>query len=356
MDEIIRILLIEDDEDDFILVRELLAKVALRNHILDWVKSYGPALAAMKENRHDAYLLDYRLDSHDGLQLLREAIAQGCRGPIIFLTEVEDYSVDMGAMKAGATDYLVKGHINPPLLERSIRYAIDRKKAEETLLRSEERLRSLSSELLRAQEKERKTIAAELHDSIAASLSATKFTLERKLHLMKEGGASHTIRLEDVITMVRDTIEETRRIMTNLRPSILDDLGLLPTINWYRREFQKTYPNFQMESSAEIVEEEIPELLKIVIFRVLQEATHNIVKHSKGDGVRIALTKGDGKIYFSVEDNGDGFDVEKTLSLEKHKRGLGLGSMKERVETSGGRFFIDSVPGKGTVMRAEWPV
>ena len=147
MDESVRILLVEDDEDDFIMVRTLLAKVTFRNHILDWVNNYKSALEVMRENRHDAYLLDYRLDSRDGLQLLREAVTQGCRGPIIFLTGVEDYSVDMGAMKAGAIDYLVKGQINAPLLERSIRYAIERKRAEEALATRERELREKSANL-----------------------------------------------------------------------------------------------------------------------------------------------------------------------------------------------------------------
>jgi signal transduction histidine kinase len=120
---------------------------------------------------------------------------------------------------------------------------------------------------------------------------AVKFALERKVDQMGAGNAPPGISLEDILSMVQNGVEETRRIMTNLRPSILDDLGIMATVNWFCREFQKVYPHFRIERRIEIQEQEVPEGLKIVIFRILQEAMNNIAKHSQGKAVVLALEK-----------------------------------------------------------------
>ena len=150
--------------------------------------------------------------------------------------------------------------------------ATHRKRMEEALQESEKGLRLLSSQLLAAQENERKWIAQELHDSIGQTLVAIKFSLERKISQIGSGKAPPGISLEEILSMVQNGIEETRRMTTNLRPSILDDLGILATLNWFCREFQKIYPHFQIQKEIDIQEEEVPEDLKIVVFRILQEA------------------------------------------------------------------------------------
>ncbi len=150
-----RILLIEDDEDDYVLVKDLLSEIDPSKYHLEWETSYEAAVNAICLNHHDVYLLDYRLGERNGLELLREVMEKGCLAPIIFLTGQGDYDVDMKAMKGGAADYLIKDQINPSLLERSIRYAIDRKRSEEVLRESESQLKHLSSQLLNAQEAER---------------------------------------------------------------------------------------------------------------------------------------------------------------------------------------------------------
>ena len=128
----IRILLIEDDEDDYILIRRLLSEASSRFQ-LDWVSTYDAGLKAVSEGRHDVYLIDYRLGDQNGLGLLRAAMGMGCTGPIIFLTGAGSYGLDMEAMRAGAADYLVKDQVTADLMERSIRYALDRKQARDAL-------------------------------------------------------------------------------------------------------------------------------------------------------------------------------------------------------------------------------
>ena len=136
----------------------------------------------------------------------------------------------------------------------------------------------------------------------------------------------------------------------NLRPSLLDDLGLLPTIGWFVREYQKIYPSIRIKKQTEIDETQVLDPLKAVVYRILQEAMNNIAKHSKANLVSTSLRKKDDRIELVIEDNGIGFDTESI------KNGFGLGSMRERAEFSVGSFDIESVKGKGTVMRASWPI
>ncbi|MBU0482307.1 MAG: EAL domain-containing protein [Proteobacteria bacterium] len=127
------ILVIDDDEDDYILASDLLSEIEGMSVTTEWIPTFDEGLATIKEDRHDIYLLDYRLGSRDGLQLLNEAIAFGCTSPLILLTGQGDREVDVKAMEAGAADFLVKGQISSQMLERSIRYSLDRSKTREKL-------------------------------------------------------------------------------------------------------------------------------------------------------------------------------------------------------------------------------
>jgi PAS domain S-box-containing protein len=132
-EEDIRVFMVDDDEDDYVLTRDLLAEAVGARFELDWVDTYEAALEAMERAEHKVYLVDYRLGERDGVELLHAAIARGCKAPIIMLTGHGDRAVDVAAMKAGAADYLDKSGLSAPLLERSIRYAIERQRAEEKL-------------------------------------------------------------------------------------------------------------------------------------------------------------------------------------------------------------------------------
>jgi len=229
-------------------------------------------------------------------------------------------------------------------------------RASEKLRRSEEELRLLSSQLLTAQENERGRIARELHDGLGQSLSAIKFKLEEVHSAVGKGiGEADVKSLGPIISLIQNAVEEVRRITMDLRPSTLDDLGILATITWFSREFQKIYSAIKVEREIKIDENDVPESLKIIIFRVLQEALNNAAKHSEANLVHLRLGKTDGSIELAVEDNGKGFEVEAALATPSSERGFGLGSMRERTELSGGSFVIDSVKGKGTTVRALWP-
>jgi PAS domain S-box-containing protein len=232
-----------------------------------------------------------------------------------------------------------------------------RRKAEDALRESSKELRILSNQLLSAEEKERKRIARELHDGIGQALSAIKFSVENSLgQLRKISDQSELESLQAIIPLTQKTIEEVRRIVKDLRPSILDDLGILATINWFCREFQKVYTSIRIESDIDVQENNIPSAHKTVIYRILQEALNNIAKHSGADLVTLSLVEQANRVILIIQDNGVGFDVSKTISMTPSRRGFGLASMSERAGLSGADFQITSEAGKGTTIRVEWDV
>jgi PAS domain S-box-containing protein len=231
--------------------------------------------------------------------------------------------------------------------------AIERVQMEEELGQSERRLRALSSRLLSAQEEERKRIAGEIHDSISSSLSAVKLGLEYNLDRLKEGEFTPES-MEALVSITQTALDDSRKIMADLRPSMLDDLGVLVTINWLCRKFKAIYPKIQIQQVIGVEEAEIPEPLKIVIFRIIQESFNNIAKYSRAKRVDLSLTRENGKIELLIRDNGDGFDVAAVSSRNDYTGGLGLTSMRERVEFSGGIFSLQSAQNEGATIHATW--
>ena len=128
-DHLVRILLVDDDEDYHVIARDLLAEIQETHFEMTAVTTYDEAVRAIGSQRHDVCLIDYHLGARDGLELIREAVAQGCRAPLILMTGQGDHEVDIEAMRAGAADYLVKGQFKADSLERSVRYALQRKRA-----------------------------------------------------------------------------------------------------------------------------------------------------------------------------------------------------------------------------------
>ncbi len=232
-----------------------------------------------------------------------------------------------------------------------------RKRAESILRKSERELRLLSSKTLEAQENERKRVARELHDGIGQALTGIKFTLENGLRKLREKKVIANVKaFDDTIPLIQATVEETRRIAMGLRPSTLDDIGITETIFWFCQQFESIYKTIRIKALIEVEEDRLPESLKTVIFRVLQESLNNVAKHSQADGVHLNLRNKPGAVELVIEDNGIGFDPEKLTLQENIDRGFGLASMKERTELAGGTLSIRSVPDEGTTVQALWPL
>jgi PAS domain S-box-containing protein len=228
----------------------------------------------------------------------------------------------------------------------------ERKRVERELQRSEKELHLLSSRLLTAQEDERRGIALELHDSIAQNLVAARMFL--KLHLgATAGNPLPGISLERIFSMLGDCIDELRGIIDGLRPSVLEDLGLTTALNRYCAKFQSLNHGIRVKREITAQEKDIPNRLKIVIYRILQEALNNVSKHSRARTVKVSLRGGEDGIELCIEDDGVGFDVAGSQS-QGLGHGVGLSSMKERAHFSGGAVSIHSRKGAGTTVLVSW--
>ena len=232
----------------------------------------------------------------------------------------------------------------------------ERNQAEEALKMSEQQLKSLSTQLIISQETERKRVAQELHDSIGQTMSALKFAVECSLNQTgKTRGKNYIKSLQDLIPRIQSAIEEVDRIGKGLHPSVLDDLGIMATVSWFCREFQSVYSGIRIKKDLAITEDDVPEHLKVVIYRIMQEGLNNVAKHSHADLVYITLEKKNHILALTVKDNGRGFNVDTALLPENQKIGFGLFSMMKRAEISGGSLVITSDKETGTIIRASWP-
>jgi signal transduction histidine kinase len=222
-------------------------------------------------------------------------------------------------------------------------------------LQTEEQLQSLSSRLLALQEEERGRLAKELHDSFGQNLVALKFGVENAIRAASKGNTESTIKtLQPLIPMVQKSIEEIRRIYMLLRPTVLDDFGINAAIEWISREFERLNTGIKIQIETKVVEKQIPESLKIIIYRVVQESLENVAKHSRACKVRVCLVVGENIIELTIGDDGQGFDTKEMLSTDNPYRGLGIVSMEERVKLSGGSFLIESSKDSGTTIQAVW--
>jgi signal transduction histidine kinase len=205
-------------------------------------------------------------------------------------------------------------------------------------------LQELSTLLLRAQENERRSLARELHDEIGQSLSAI---------MMEAGGemedpAAARGHLDSIARLAEKTINQVRDLALLLRPSMLDDLGLAPALNWHARETSKrTGLNVAVTADESI--DGLPEEHRTCIYRLVQEAVNNAVRHANARAVEVAVRKEREKVNVTVQDDGAGFDT-------RFLRGLGLLGMEERVRRLGGSLKITSKPGRGTLVQAALPV
>lgn len=232
----------------------------------------------------------------------------------------------------------------------------ERERIERRLRYSEAALKRISKKMLDTLEADRKTIAKELHDSIGASLAAIKFSLEEKLAKMTSTPPDDLTSLENIVSHLMDMIKETKRISANLRPSTMDDLGLAATVSWFCREFKTFYKNIEIKHHIDIDESDTSDSMKIVIYRILQEAMNNAAKHGQPTRIDLTLKKNGDGIYLAIGDDGVGFEPGDGLISSDPLSGHGIVGMKERAEICGGTFKIAPRPGGGTMVEVIIPV
>jgi two-component system sensor histidine kinase UhpB len=229
-----------------------------------------------------------------------------------------------------------------------------RKRAEEILQESEQKLRLLTSQILTAQESERKRISRELHDELGQSLTILKLNLRAAGKLLPEPGEVRD-ELASMSLYLDEVIDKVRRLSRALCPAILEDLGLVPALHYLINEFSKYYDinhHFHLEDLDQLFDKEA----QIIIFRIFQEALTNIARHAQATKVRLAVQESDGMAFFEVEDDGQGFEVGEILNRPSMVKGLGLAALDERAKMLGGSLKIWSQKGQGTRVTCSIPL
>jgi PAS domain S-box-containing protein len=223
-----------------------------------------------------------------------------------------------------------------------IRDITERKKVQQELLRSREELRQLSNHLENIREEERIHIAREIHDELGQHLTVIKMDISR-LGKKISGNEVLEREVQEILEMINTIVATVRKISSELRPSMLDDLGLVAALEWYSRDFIKR-TGIKTNFNTNEGEVELPDKTKTGLFRIFQESLTNVARHAEATEVNTSLYRRNNKLFMVIHDNGKGFDAAETIG----KRTLGLLGMKERALMMGGRFVVNSSPGNGT--------
>ena len=400
-DSPIRVLLVDDDNDDYVILRDLLLEIEAGRFSVEWIATYEDAIEAMARDQHDVYLIDYLLGERNGVELVTEAVKNGCKGPMILLTGKGTRDVDMAAMKAGASDYLDKSEIGPSLLERSIRYAIEHKQAEEALQEAheelEKRVEERTAELARATEQlklelsQRKRVEEALrlaHKDLgkkAAALETANQDLSDYAHV-----AFHDLKaplraihnyayflsedlegvldgdqkayLDGVYQAVQQGEELVEALLDFFRAGRWSDATVTIDIG---ASLQELIASLDLSPDVEVVMgcdwptvDAQPTLLR----KVFQNLIMNAIKFNQAPRKRIEigwLPAGDEPYVLFVRDNGIGiesrhheqiFGAFQRLHTRKEYKGTGVGLAicKKIVERHSGRIWVESEVGKGS--------
>jgi signal transduction histidine kinase len=220
----------------------------------------------------------------------------------------------------------------------------------------ERELQKLSTRLIRAQEEERGRISRELHDEIGQALTAMNINLaEIDKHLPPELGPAVRERLAETGALVEQTSEQISALALDLRPSLLDDLGLVPALRWYVSRYTERL-GIKVQVETVDLEGRLDPEMETTLYRVVQEGLTNVAKHARATSVRLRLERKASSVAATIEDNGKGFDTKELAGRKAPERGAGLTGMRERVTLLGGTFRVESVPGKRTKLSAEIPL
>jgi two-component system sensor histidine kinase/response regulator len=350
----VRVLLVDDDEDEYIITRRIISEIVGRKHLLDWAATYEQGLQMIVEGNHDIYLIDYRLDEHTGLDLLREAIAEGCTQPMILLTGQEDREVDIEAMRSGAWDYLVKGRIDAPVLERAIRYTLEHKKVLDVVLESQ-----------RQREKFVATLTHDLKTPIKAEFRIFELLLAERFGPITED--QHTV-INEMLRSNRFMYQMVDNLLTAfkfeeghllLRMEMIDINELVSStvtmdlMGLAQDKQQQLTLNLQPDLPP------IP-LDALEIKRVIYNLVQNAINYTpKGGHISASTRFSEHKVWVTIEDNGPGIDqhIQRSLfepysSMAKRYRhigtGLGLYISKKIVDAHQGSLTVESEVGRGS--------
>jgi len=269
---------------------------------------------------------------------------------------IEEIPQDDGIHNWLVTKFPIPDQDGRPALIGSVGFDITlRRRAEEALRESEQRLRFLTSQLLSAQERERKRISMELHDELGQSLAVLKLQIRAIKRGLGDDQQDLKAGCVELLLYLDGVIDDVRRLSRDLSPSILEDLGLQSALKFLINEFSRHY-NVCQAFEVEDLDQLFPAEAQIIIYRIFQECLTNISKHAGATEVSIAVNEHNDLISLTIEDNGAGFDPASVLARRGAGRGLGLAALDERARMLGGILEIRSKPGDGTSITLVIPV
>src|SRR5687767_12032819 len=276
--------------------------------------------------------------------------------PFIFVTGTLGEEVVIEMLKSGATDYVLKTRLSRlvPAVQRAMREAgvrNERKRAEEKLRRSLEQLRALSVYLQYVREDERIRISRQVHDELGQALTGLKMDLYWLANRLPKKYRTVHDKTKAMSAHIDATIQTVRRIATELRPGILDDLGLVAAIEWQAQEFQKR-TGIECVVSSDLKEPILDQDLNTAFFRIFQETLTNIIRHAQASRVEVQLRQEESTLVLEVRDNGRGV-TEAELN---DTRSIGVLGMRERAALLQGELQITGVPGQGTTVAVRIPL
>ena len=293
----VKILIIEDDEDDYIIMKELLSEIDTRAFIITWANNYDEAVKLLKENDFDICMLDYRLGAHDGLEILKELTSFDTDVPVIFLTGQGEYRIDVQAMEAGAADYLIKDSLTSSILERSIRYTLDRASASRALRRSHEKLeetvRQRTAELVNANNELKKasekiqnfafSISHDLKSPATALFALTRRFRDNYVEELDQKGNIYCDQILSASGQILSLVEKINLFISEKEmPLNIENLDLSAVLNEIKIEFSDRIINRKIQWK---IPDKLPSIRadRLSILRVLRNLIENAFKYGGDD-------------------------------------------------------------------------
>jgi len=358
MSKALSVLSVEDSEKDALLIAHELRHHGYTLRLKRVLKQEG-FVAALKEQAWDVIIADYSLPQFGAMAALKLLQKSDLDIPFIIVSGAIGEETAVAAMKAGAHDYIMKDKLARlvPALEREMRDAkvrLERKQAEIDLRNSRDQLRALAAKLQSVREEERKLITRDIHDELGQALTGFKMDLAWiRARLATEDASSRSQILQKIAEMgalVDNTANTIRKLCTELRPGILDDLGLTAAIEWQAREFTKrTGIRCAVTTQAEKLA--LDPNQTTAAFRIFQEILTNVARHAQASRVNVRLESTGKELVLEASDNGRGIRETEIGGTKS----LGLVGMRERALLLGGALELRGVPGKGTTVTVRLP-